>query len=715
MAGFSVGTGNQYVTCRVDAWEVSSNSSSNSSVVRVQVTYSRTGAYETYNTAVYTRIYCDGQDGGQITRSLSMNSGNGYSTSFSQDFTVYHNSDGAKTISYCYQCSESGSRVDWTVGYTCSGSYGANLTLTTLSTATSPTISSIGVYSSTYNSIYGWCDMSSWGSGGSTSQRDAQILAGETSNTQTSGVFGDWNRIMQSCGSSTYNNGTLTNSSTQQGTGTFTLEGMVAYRLAGYATNGAADTRSYPGYQSIRYLPPAPLSTLTHSDTVSSGGVSSVISVKGSYSNDYAYPSTQIRYSTDGGTTFTSWTTINSSNYAWTTVSTTLSLPVASNIVVQARQAYQGQYSSTKEISWTTEGGDPPSLESWSWGTLTYNSATVNIDGIDFGSPSTASGRYIDAGVMDSTQSNWLTATKRSGRLSNASSGSITVNNSSTGTLQLKGLLPVKFGYNISNTAFSVDGVGSSVKVLPPAPVTATYETRSDKNYALAEVSITSSSTNNVSGKNIWSVIEYNGTSTGNLSHTTGETLKVNISDLQYNSAYDFTIYDRAHANDDPETGSGWNNGEATTLNCITLPRKPVVSIVAVNEDSVVIRYEIKVDGGAERLKLYAKLISEDDSTTEIWEDTLEDVTGDRLISNLVANRDYSLMIYLIQESTGQSSDFVNISFTPRAGFSNLYGSVNNKSVRIHKLYGSHNGKSVSITRLYAGDQRNKARLLYEE
>lgn len=715
MAGFSVGTGNQYVTCRIDAWEVSTNASANSSVVRVQVNYSRTGAYETYNTAVYTHIYCDGQDGGQITRNLSMNSGNGYSTSFSQDFTVYHNSDGKKTISYCYECSESGSRKDWTVGYTCSSNHGANLTLTAFDTATSPTIQSIGVYSSTYNSIYGWCDISSWGSGGSSSQRDAQILAGVTSNTQTSGVFGTWNRLMQSCGSSTYNNGTITNSSTQQGDGTFTLEGMVAYRLAGYATNGPADTRSYPGNQSIRYLPPAPLNSLTHSDTVSSAGVTSTITVKGSYSNDYVYPSTQIRYSTDGGSTYTSWTTINSSNYAWTSVSTNITLPVASNIVVQARQAYQGMYSGTKEISWTTEGGDPPSLESWSWGSLTYNSATVNIDGINFGAPASASGRYIDAGVMNATQTNWLTATKRSGRLSNASSGSITVNNSSTGTLELKGLLPIRFGYNISNTAFSVDGIGSDVKVLPPAPVEATVETRSDKNYALAEVSITSSGTNNVAGKSIWSVVEYNGTSTGNLSHVTGEMLKVNLSDLQYNAAYDLTVYDRAHANDDPETGSGWNNGEATTINCITLPRKPIASIVALNEDSVVVRYEVKVDGGAERLQLYAKLISQDDSKTEIWESTLEDVSGEHLISNLVVNQDYSLMIYLVQESTGQTSDFVNISFTPRAGFSNLYGSVNNKSVRIGKLYGSINGKSVPIMRLYAGDESGKARLLYEE
>lgn len=715
MAGFSVGTGNQYVTCRVDAWEVGTNSSSNYSTVRVRVTYSRTGAYDTTNTSVYTRIYCDGKDGGQITRNLGMTSANGYSTSFSQDFTVYHNSDGAKTISYCYQASEYGSRVDWTVGYTCSGSHGANLTLTTFQTVTSPSIQSIGVYSSTYNSIYGWCDINSWGSGGSTSQRDAQILAGEPSNTQTSGVFGDWNRIMQSCGSSTYNNGTLSNSSTQQGTGTFTLEGMVAYRLAGYATNGPADIRSYPGDQIVRYLPPAPLRTLTHSDTASSSGVTSTITIQGSYSNDYAYPSTQIRYSTDGGSTYTSWTTINSSNYAWSTVSTSIDLPVASAIVLQARQAYRGLYSDTKQISWTTEGGDPPSLESWSWGALTYNSATVNIDGIDFGAPATASGRYIDAGVMDAAQSNWLTATKRSGRLQNASSGSITVNNSSTGTLQLKGLLPVKFGYNISNTAFSVDGTGTSVKVLPPAPVTATVETRSDKNYALAEVSIVSSGTLNVANKTIWSVVEYNGTSTGNLSHTTGETLKVNLSNLQYNSAYDLTIYDRAHANDDPVTGSGWNNSEATTINCITLPRKPVVSIVAIDEEFVVIRYEIKVDGGAEPLKLYAKLISGDDSTTEIWESTSEDIAGDRLISNLVVNRDYSLMIYLLQESTGQTSDFVNISFTPRAGFSNLYGSVNNKSVRISKLYASVNGKSASITKLYAGDERGKARLLYEE
>ncbi|MCM1323295.1 MAG: hypothetical protein NC218_03855 [Acetobacter sp.] len=709
MASFSVGTGNQYVTCTVSAWEVSTNSSSNYSTVRVQVTYSRTGAYEAYNTAIYTHIWCDGQDGGTITRSLSMNSGNGYSTSFSQDFTVYHNSDGSKTLNFCYEASESGTRVDWTVSYRC-----GSLTLTQFQTATSPTISSIGVYSSTYNSIYGWCDMSSWGSGGSTSSRDAQILAGVTSNTQTSGVFGTWNRIMQSCGSSTYNNGTITNSSTQQGDGTFTLEGMVAYRLAGYATNGAADTRVYPGNQSVRYLPPAPLTSLTHSDTIGSSAISSVITVKGSYSNDYVYPSTQIRYSTDGGTTYTSWQTINSSNYAWTAVSTTLSLPVASDIYVQARQAYQGMYSNISTISWTTEGGDPPSLSSWSWGTLTYNSATVDIDGIDFGAPSSASGRYIDAGVMDSTQANWLTATKRSGRLSNASSGSITVNNSSTGTLQLKGLLPVRFGYNISNTAFSVDGIGSSIKVLPPAPITLETRTTSDKNLASAELTLVDSS-NNIPNKNIWAVVEYNGTSTGNLSYKTGENLKVVISDLTYNTSYPVSAYLRAHSDTDPETGTGWSNSAAASITLLTLPRKPVATILALNQDSISIHYEAKIDGGAENLKLCAKLVSEDDSKTEIWEDFSENVEGERLIPNLVENQDYSLMIYLIQESTGQTSDFVNISFTPRAGFSNLYGSVNNKSVRINKLYASVNGKSTPLFKLYAGDDKNKARLLYEE
>ena len=64
---------------------------------------------------------------------------------------------------------------------------------------------------------------------------------------------------------------------------------------------------------------------------------------------------TQYRYSTNGGSTYSGWSQVGSAGKPWTAVSGNINdLPANTTITVQARQMYQNKYSEVKTATFTT-------------------------------------------------------------------------------------------------------------------------------------------------------------------------------------------------------------------------------------------------------------------------------------------------------------------------------------------------------------------------
>lgn len=210
--------------------------------------------------------------------------------------------------------------------------------------------------SSTWDSVTIQGSVSDWGNGGNPSRHFAVL--------DTSAVSDNWNGVPRRekfvDGSST-SVGTVTVSNSSYDAdydGGIDIKGCLSYKVGmWYGTDyGSSATGDY----STRYLPPSPLSVLTISQVPGPGGTSiATVSVAGGDStNNYSETvSTEVRYSIDSEVTWSSWTTIGS-GLPWATQTTTLSIPYATPLVVEARQVFHSQYSEVKSSS--TPGIRPP-------------------------------------------------------------------------------------------------------------------------------------------------------------------------------------------------------------------------------------------------------------------------------------------------------------------------------------------------------------------
>ncbi len=129
-------------------------------------------------------------------------------------------------------------------------------------------------------------------------------------------------------------------------------------------------------------------------------------------------------------------------------------------------------YSGTR--SYTCAGTIPsgitaPSGLSVTLNSKTYNSATFKVSVSSYGYPSSADGRWIEAGVAG--QNSWTSPSLRSAIIKNASSATITVNNSSTQTqtLAIEGNHKYWYGGHATNTQASTSIItGTFYTPCPP-------------------------------------------------------------------------------------------------------------------------------------------------------------------------------------------------------------------------------------------------------
>lgn len=138
----------------------------------------------------------------------------------------------------------------------------------------------------------------------------------------------------------------------------------------------------------------------------------------------------------------------------------------ATSVTLSVRFA-GGRLNTTK--SWTLSmgpGGSAPAVPSISIVNVADNNATFNVTESDYGDPASATGRYIEAGIM---AQNSYGGTYRAKKAENVSSADITVSNTSYdyGSLVITPNTTYYYGAYANNTALAASGIAGQFTTLP--------------------------------------------------------------------------------------------------------------------------------------------------------------------------------------------------------------------------------------------------------
>lgn len=388
--------------------------------------------------------------------------------------------------------------VSWTCPwYSGSRNYSFNASLPAKGTL--PTGLKAEWVSSTWNTVNIKSSVTSWGTYTGTPEIQQIVVdsSATTSNWETKG-----RQVRSAWTTSTSSTQGVTTANSTSYSGGITIKGAMDLKVAAWAINSAG---TYPGgyinASTTYHTPPAPLQTLSYTQTQGSTNVTVNISITGGTStNNYGNTvTTQYRYSVNGGS-YSSWTSAGTGT-AWTTKTASFTVPYNASVTVKARQIYNNLASEEKSVSFTSNAGTAPSSLSASITSATYNSAVVSGTVGSYGYPSGASNRYFCIGlnINGSSIANRREAASNKG----ATSWSTTINNSSSnkgGAFDLKGMLPVYPFIWVTNTVKTNQYFGS-VYYLPPAPGQLSYtldsQTPTTKVYTVSYAGVAA---NNITG-----------------------------------------------------------------------------------------------------------------------------------------------------------------------------------------------------------------------
>ena len=224
------------------------------------------------------------------------------------------------------------------------GTFTTNINITFPSGGTAPTGLATQVTARTWNSATMKTSVTSWGTGAGPNR-----LVIHLSPTYNSDTYMRQAEASYSPFTATINNSTSTG--THQA---FTMKGCHTLYPWIYAYNGTVDAKTWGN---AFYLPPAPLQSFTKSSESYAGANKSnvTISITGgnSTNNNNVTVTTQYRYSTNGGSSWTAWASAGTGT-PWTAKTVTIQVPCNTVIRVQARQVYQSQASETRSLAFTS-------------------------------------------------------------------------------------------------------------------------------------------------------------------------------------------------------------------------------------------------------------------------------------------------------------------------------------------------------------------------
>lgn len=329
---------------------------------------------------------------------------------------------------------------------------------------------SVTFNSATWDSVNITSTLTNWGSGYSGTPNLEQIVCDGTATSS------DWEtkgrQVKQNATSAYSSTQSVTTANSKAFSGGYTIKGATAFHVAAYASTNVGYTKVFNS--TTYYTPPAPMASLTYTQSQGSSNVTVNVSTVGgnSSNNTSASVATYMRYSTNGGSSYSNWTSMGTGT-AWNTYTGSFTCAYKANVVIQTKQTYQGKDSTVKSVSFTAASGTAPSSLAASITSSTWNSATIS-GSCSYGTPSSASGRMIVLGLNINGSS---LANRRENSLGATTSGSTTITNSSTnkgGAFNLVGMLPVYPYIWADNTAQTANSI-KSVYYLPPAPGTLSY------------------------------------------------------------------------------------------------------------------------------------------------------------------------------------------------------------------------------------------------
>lgn len=408
---------------------------------------------------------------------------------------------------YSYDASGSAMTKNWSsnITYTISNtpySFALSGSVTTDSIAASvskPSSLSCTVNSVAWNSVNGTFAVGNWGGEPTGSSKYiAGRLFGESGTARREETGTNTNSITKSI---------TTNSVALDGG--ITVKGAGNYRIDTYASNSAGSATN--SMQNV-YTPPAPLANLTYTQSEGSTNVSVTATITGadSGSNYGNTVTTYYRYSTNGGSTYTNWTSAGT-GAAWTAKTATFTVPYGSSVKIQAKQTYQSKDSATKEVSFTATTGTAPSGGTLSVSGSTWNSITLVAAGVNYGKPDGISGRKLSIGVSGdpSTLDN-----KRENQVENVTGATTTVTNSSiypgASALDLKGMLPVYPYLWAWNTIKSTTTVHDTTPYyLPPAPGVGSYTVDGSDQYTISYTGVAANNDSNYTTSELTRTVRY--------------------------------------------------------------------------------------------------------------------------------------------------------------------------------------------------------------
>lgn len=431
-----------HMALNLNVWDVVHNGTTLTFKATVRVVC--TSGYINYNNASVSLT-----GGGSKSINLNLSSGG---TADTGTFSCSISGVSASATTYTVTSSLSAGSVatgsaSWTLSFGASGTAPSGLGITGIS--------------STYNSVTGTVSLSSYGTGSGTNKIEMLVL-------EQSYVAGLPHLHNDATNVYTFTT-TVTNSSATSAGG-ITIKGAGLYYTGVYASNGTNVAR-YAG-PSV-YTPPAPLQTLSYTQTQNSTNVTVNLTIAGGSSsvNNSNTVTTYYRYSTNGGSSYSNWTSAGTGT-AWTSKTASFNCNYGASVVVQAKQTYQSKDSEIKSVSFTATTGTAPSGGSVSITGSTWNSVTLAASISSYGKPDGISGRKLAIGVRESTAN---LNVKRENQVENVTSvASTTVTNSGVypgaSPLQLKGMKPVYAYLWAWNTSLSATTYNNTVYYLPPAP-----------------------------------------------------------------------------------------------------------------------------------------------------------------------------------------------------------------------------------------------------
>lgn len=396
--------------------------------------------------------------------------------------------------------------VSWTCPwYSGSKNYSFNASLP--SKGTLPTGLKAEWVSSTWNTVNIKSSVTSWGTYTGTPEIQQIVVdsSATASNWETKG-----RQVRSAWTTSTSSTQGVTTANSTPYSGGITIKGAMPFKVAAWAINSAG---TYPGgyinANTTYYTPPAEIASFTYTQTGTTSGVSVAMSITGSDSSkNYGNSvTTQYCYSTNGGSSYTSWTSISGTASPWTTKKATITVPYKSSVVIKARQVYGGQASTEASKSFTAIGSNPSGL-SVSVGSITYNSIAATSKVTNWG---TGAGSNSMKTVV-TTQSYTSDSLAQRYKSTTSTSQTVTINNSSStlnGGITIKGAGTYYVGTYATNGGLSSLVSSSAVYTPPATPASITYtQTPGSTNVAIS-ATITGADSNSNNGNTVTTYYQY--------------------------------------------------------------------------------------------------------------------------------------------------------------------------------------------------------------